>query len=103
MGIWIELHCDKPAPIHDGCGRNDCLSGGGNQPGAMTAKRPAETARSLLKQAKKDGWVVADGKLICPKCAAYWKASNAELCGARRASEPTPGSAARRPASTDFE
>ena len=94
MGIWVELHCDKPAPIHDGCGRNSCVSGSGNQPGAMTNSAPAATARLLLVQAKKDGWVRKNGMLICPNCAAYWKTSNAKVSGAGTASAGLPGYAA---------
>lgn len=77
MGIWIEIHCDKQAPIADGCGRNKCVSGSGNQPGAMTLRKPATVARGLISDALKAGWVREGDKMICPQCAEYWrKASN---------------------------
>lgn len=84
MGVWIELHCDNPAPILTRTGRPGCVSGGGNQPGAMTLTHPAATLDGLRKQAKKDGWLTsADGRMTCPKCASYWAA--AEPSGGSRA------------------
>lgn len=76
MGIWIELHCDNQAPTVDGCGRVACVSGSGNQPGVMVVRRPARAVAALVKQAKKEGWMVsADGLMTCPKCADYWAKS----------------------------
>lgn len=74
MGIWVELHCDNRAPVAFATGGTACVSGSGNQPGAMTLKRPMETLRQLQRQAKLDGWLTAaDGRMTCPNCALYWR------------------------------
>lgn len=78
MGIWIELHCDKQAPVSDGVGRYNCVSGRGDQPGQMTRRRPATVARSMISQALKEGWVREGDLLICPVCAAYWREQEAK-------------------------
>jgi hypothetical protein len=80
MGIWIELHCDNQAPISDKCGRPSCVTASGNQPGEMTLTRPIATLKDLQRWAKKVGWLTApDGRMTCPKCAAYWKTSNTSI------------------------
>lgn len=79
MGIWIELHCDRPAPISSPDGRVACVSGSGNQPGLMTLKQPMQALQTLRKAAKKDGWLTApDGRMTCPKCAVYWAAQKSD-------------------------
>lgn len=50
--------------------------------------KSAEIARALIAEALRDGWVRNGSEMICPKCAAYWKASNDGIQGLERSDSP---------------
>jgi len=58
MGVWKEIRCDGPRSSPD------CLSNHNDGP------KGYEDARTLRAEARREGWLVAEGEEICPICRA---------------------------------